>query len=568
MALTNSSTHKITDYGNPILEYWEEIESGKVEVCKKVRRVYEKLVADLKAEETLPWRYDAQKANKVLAFIETYCKQSKGKSGGKALKLQLWQRAFLAAVFGFVNKETGFRKYREACLIVARKNGKSTLGSGVGNYLLFADKEKGPEIVSVATKKDQAKIVWKEARNMIRKSPALSKRAKCRVADIVTSFNDGSFAPLSSDSNTLDGLNIHGAFIDELHAIADKNLYDVIVDGMSAREQPLCIIISTAGTVREGIFDLKYSEAQDIINGYDDGLYVDEGVLFVIYELDSRDEWQDPKCWIKANPGLGVIKQTEQLAVKVKKAQHDATLVKNLLCKDFNIRETSSAAWLSFEAINNETKLDYSALAPRYFIGGADLSSTTDLTCATAIFKKSPTSPIYVEQMYWLPEALLEQRAAEDKIRYDVWVEQGLMRVSQGNRVHYSDVTQWFVEISQKYNMNLLWCGYDSWSSSYWVEEMVSYFGKEALEPVIQGKKTLSSPMKNMGADLAAKNIIYNNNPLLKWCLTNTAVDIDKNGNIQPMKANQLRRIDGTASLLNAYVTYERHLNEYHDLNL
>ena len=170
--------------------------------------------------------------------------------------------------------------------------------------------------------------------------------------------------------------------------------------------------------------------------------------------------------------------------------------------------------------------------------------------------------------MYWLPEKLLEQRAGEDKIRYDVWVEQGLMRVSQGERVHYTDVTQWFVEIGQKYNMNLLWCGYDSWSAAYWVEEMQSYFGKEALEPVIQGKKTLSSPMKNMGADLAAKNIIYNNNPLLKWCLTNTAVDIDKNGNIQPMKANQLRRIDGTASLLNAYVTYERHLNEYHDLSL
>lgn len=562
------SMHSLTL--NPILEYWKEIESGNIKVCKKVRRTYQKLVDDLKAEanEDFPWRYDENKASKVITFIEQYCKQSKGKNGGLPLTLQLWQKAFLSAVFGFVSKETGLRKYREACLIVARKNGKSTLGSGTGNYLLFADKEKGPEIVSVATKKDQAKIVWKEARNMVKKSPALNKRAKCRVADIVTDFNDGSFAPLSSDSNTLDGLNIHGAFIDELHAIADKNLYDVIVDGMSAREQPLCFIISTAGTVREGIFDLKYSEAQDIINGYDDGLYVDEGVLFVIYELDSRDEWQDESCWIKANPGLGVIKQTEQLAAKVKKAKHDETLVKNLLCKDFNIRETSSAAWLSFEAINNETKVDYKELSPRYFIGGADLSATTDLTCATAIFKKSPTSPIYVEQMYWLPESLIEQRATEDKIRYDIWVNQGLMRVSQGNRVHYADVTQWFLEISQKYDMNLLWCGYDSWSSSYWVEDMASYFGKEALEPVVQGKKTLSSPMKNLGADLATKNIIYNNNPLLKWCLTNTAVDIDKNGNIQPMKANQLRRIDGTASLLNAYVTYERHLNEYHDMNL
>lgn len=561
-----SSTPKTGN--NPIREYWGQIERGEVLTCKKVRRVYKKLVADLDNERSSRWRYDAQKADKVIGFLERYCRQSKGKSGGKLLRLQLWQKAFIAAAFGFVDKKTGLRKYREVCLIVARKNGKSTLGSGIGNYMLFADKENGPEVVSAATKKDQAKVVWNEARNMVKKSPSLNRRAKCLVAEVKTAFNDGSFRPLSSDSNTLDGLNLHCAIIDELHAIEDKNLYDVLVDGMSAREQPLTLIISTAGTVREGIFDLKYSEAQDIINGYDDGLYVDEGVLFVVYELDSRDEWEKPECWIKANPGLGVIKRTATLADKVKKAQHNTTLVKNLLCKDFNIRETSSAAWLTFEDINNEERFDAAALEPRYFIGGADLSSTTDLTCATALFKKSETSPIYVRQMYWLPEKLLEQKTQEDKIAYDIWIDQGLMRVSAGNRVNYKDVTAWFLEVQQEYNMNLLWCGYDSWSSAYWVDEMKSYFGQECMEAVIQGKKTLSSPMKNLGADLAAKRINYNNNPILKWCLTNTAVDMDKNGNIQPLKINQRRRIDGTASLLDAYVALERHLEEYHSMKL
>lgn len=563
--MTNLLTHKTN---NPIRRYWEQIQSGEIIVCQKVKRVYQKLVADLDNEETSRWRYDEQKAAKIIGFLERYCRQSKGKSGGKLLKLQLWQKAFLAAAFGFVDKETGLRKYREACLIVARKNGKSTLGSGVGNYMVFADKEKGPEVVSAATKKDQAKVVWNEARNMIKKSPSLNRRAKCLVAEIKTAFNDGSFRPLSSDSNTLDGLNLHCAIIDELHAIEDKNLYDVLVDGMSAREQPLTLIISTAGTVREGIFDLKYSEAQDIINGYDDGLYVDDGVLFVVYELDNRAEWEKPECWIKANPGLGVIKRTDTLADKVKKAQHNPTLVKNLLCKDFNIRETSSAAWMTFEDINNETRFNAAQLEPRYFIGGADLSSTTDLTCATAIFKKSATSPVYVKQMYWLPEKLLEQKTQEDKIAYDIWIEQRLMRVSAGNRVNYKDVTAWFLEVQQEYNMNLLWCGYDSWSSAYWVDEMKSYFGQECMEAVVQGKKTLSSPMKNLGADLAAKKIIYDNNPILKWCLTNTAVDIDKNGNIQPLKINQRRRIDGTASLLDAYVALERHLEEYHNMTL
>ena len=142
------------------------------------------------------------------------------------------------------------------------------------------------------------------------------------------------------------------------------------------------------------------------------------------------------------------------------------------------------------------------------------------------------------------------------------------MRVCAGNRVNYHDITQWFYELHIQFRMNMLWNGYDAWSSLYWVEEMQSFFGKNAMEPVHQGKKTLSSPMKNLGADLAAKKIIYNNNPILKWCLTNTAVDIDKNGNIQPMKANALRRIDGTASLLNAYTTLERHLSEYNSLSL
>ncbi len=567
MATATCKSVKVPDYGNPILEYWQQIDSGKITVCKKVRRVYQKLVADIEDSESC-WRYEPIRANKAIGFIEIYCRQSKGKGGGKLLKLELWQKAYLAATFGFVHKVTGLRKYRESMLIVARKNGKSTLGSGIGNYMLFADKEPGPDVVSAATKKDQAKVVWTEARNMVKKSPALRKRAKCLVSEIKTEYNDGSFKPLSSESNTLDGLNLHCAIIDELHAIEDKNLYDVLVDGMSAREQPLCLIISTAGTVREGIFDQKYSEAQDIINGYDDGVYQDERTLMVVYELDRRDEWEKPECWIKANPGLGSIKSLEQIEDKVKKAQHNPTLIKNLLCKDFNIRETSNTAWLTFEQINNEEKFDISELAPRYFIGGVDLSATTDLTCASAIFKKMVNGPLYVLQMYWIPQAVYEERTQKERKIYDVWLEQEFMRFSAGNRVHYKDVTAWFMEVQRAYKMNMLWCGYDSWSSPYWVEEMQTCFGKQAMEPVIQGKKTLSSPMKNMGADLAAKKIIYNNNPILKWCLTNTAVDIDKNGNIQPLKINQLRRIDGTASLLDAYVVLERHLQEYHNMTL
>lgn len=549
---------------NPILEYWYKIKTKQEIVSDKVRRVYKKLVTDLSSTKS-EWEYNAKRANHAIEFVENFCKHSKGKMGGKPFLLELWQKAMTAALFGFVHKIDGIRKYREFMLIVARKNGKSAWGSAIALYLMVADNEPGPEIVSAATKKDQAKIIWSEAKRMVKKSPILSKRIRTLVAEMISDFNDGSFKPLSSDSNTLDGLNVHCSLIDELHAIEDKNLYDVIVDGMTAREQPISIITTTAGTVREGIFDIKYEEAERIINGYDDpDGYKDERVLPIIYELDKREEWTEESCWKKANPGLGTIKNLDQLKSKVEKAKANAMLVKNLLTKDFNIRETSTEAWLTFEQLNNTAIFDIAELKPSYGIGGCDLSSTTDLTAAKVIFMLPDDKNIYVKQMYWLPEDLLEQRSKEDKIPYDLWYEQDLLRTTPGNSVHYKYVTEWFLEIRDEYGIYLPWIGYDRWSAKYWVEEMEGYFGKEAMVPVAQGKQTLSSPMKLLGADLESKLVNYNNNPIDKWCLSNTAIDIDKNLNIQPNKTkNQRRRIDGTAALLNAYVILQEKRNDY-----
>lgn len=550
------------DY-NPILEYWQKIESGEEIVSDKVRRVYKKLVNDLNNKDS-EWEYNPKRANHVIEFIENYCKHSKGKLGGKPFILELWQKALLAALFGFVHKIDGTRKYRELILIVARKNGKSTLGSAIALYMLVADGEPGPEVVSAATKKDQAKIIWSESKRMVKKSPSLKKRIKTLVAELVSEFNDGSFKPLSSDSNTLDGLNVHCALIDELHAIEDKNLYDVIVDGMSAREQPLSIITTTAGAVREGIFDIKYDEAERIINGYDDpNGYKDERVLPIIYELDKREEWVDEKCWKKANPGLGTIKKYDELKRKVEKAKANPILVKNLLMKDFNVRETTTNAWLTYEQANNPATFNIEELNPRYGIGGADLSSTTDLTSACVLFMVPGDDKIYFEHMYWLPEDLLLKRSQEDKIPYDVWMEQGFLRTTPGNIVHPKYVTEWFLEIVNEKGIYLPWIGYDSWSARYWVEEMEGHFGKEAMIPVIQGKKTLSAPMKKLGAELDSKKIVYNNNPITKWCLTNVSIDEDKNGNIQPVKSSYRRRIDGFAAMLNAYVVLQDKLNDY-----
>lgn len=551
---------------NPILEYWEEIEKGNINVGDKIRRTYKKVVKDIKYPGE--YFYSPKRGNHILEFAENFCRHSKGKCGGKRVKLELWEKAHLATVFGFIDIE-GNRKYRESILIVGKKNGKSLLASIVGLYMLTADGEMGPEVYAVATKKDQSKIIWLESKRMVRKSPALSKRVRSLVAELDTDFNDGVFKPLASDSDTLDGLNIHCVLMDEIHQWKQgKALYDIMADGVSAREQPLVYITSTAGTIREDIYDQKYDEAEMVINGYDDPEgYKDEHLIAFIYEIDNRKEWTDESCWEKANPGLGTIKNKQTLKDKVEKAKKNPLLVKNLLCKEFNIRETSSEAWLTFEQANNTETFDIKELKPRYGVGGVDLSSTTDLTAAKVLFKIPENEKIYVLSMYWMPEDLVEKRITEDKIPYDIWIEKGYVRTCKGNKISYKDVKAWFVEIQEKYDIYINMIGYDSWSAAYFVEDMQEYFGKAAMIPIIQGKKTLSQPMKNLGADLENNLIVYNNNPVDKWCLCNTAVDIDRNDNIQPIKTSKpRRRIDGTAALLDAYVVLQNNYNEYMSL--
>lgn len=551
---------------NPILEYWEEIEKGNINVGDKIRRTYKKVVKDIKYPGE--YFYSPKRGNHILEFAENFCRHSKGKCGGKRVKLELWEKAHLATVFGFIDIE-GNRKYRESILIVGKKNGKSLLASIVGLYMLTADGEMGPEVYAVATKKDQSKIIWLESKRMVRKSPALSKRVRSLVAELDTDFNDGVFKPLASDSDTLDGLNIHCVLMDEIHQWKQgKALYDIMADGVSAREQPLVYITSTAGTIREDIYDQKYDEAEMVINGYDDPEgYKDKHLIAFIYEIDNRKEWTDESCWEKANPGLGTIKNKQTLKDKVEKAKKNPLLVKNLLCKEFNIRETSSEAWLTFEQANNTETFSVEDLKPRYGVGGVDLSSTTDLTAAKVLFKIPESEKIYTLSMYWIPEDLVEKRITEDKIPYDIWIEKGYVRTCKGNKISYKDVKAWFVEIQEKYDIYINMIGYDSWSAAYFVEDMQEYFGKAAMIPIIQGKKTLSQPMKNLGADLENNLIVYNNNPVDKWCLCNTAVDIDRNDNIQPIKTSKpRRRIDGTAALLDAYVVLQNNYNEYMSL--
>lgn len=541
---------------NYVTEYCRQIEAGDIIVSEKVRKVYRELAQEI--EKPGKYIFDEKKANRPIEFIERFCRHSKGEWSGQPIRLELFQKAWISALFGFADAKTGLRKYRESLFVVVRKNGKSTLLAGLALYMLLGDHEAGAEVYSCATKRDQALVIFEEIHNMVKQSKDLGRLIRKRKSDLYCETTMGKIMALGKNYNSLDGLNASCVIMDELHAVRNRELYEVLKQSQSARRQPLMIAITTAGTVRECIFDDMYSYAKGVI----DKTFQDETFLPVIYELDNRNEWERPECWTKANPGLGTIKKLDDLQAKVNRAKNSPVDLKGILCKDFNIRENSATAWLSFEDINNEKTFDLSRFCGKYAIGGADLSITTDLTAATLLMLDPETEERFVAQMYWIPEENLEKRVKEDKIPYDVWADRGLVRLCRGNTINYSDVTAWFVEMVMGKNITPAWIYYDSYSARYWVEEMESK--GFTMVRCIQGAKTLSLPMQQLGADLQAKRVNYNNNPVLKWCLTNTGVTEDRNGNILPVKdRNPKRRIDGTASLLDAYVGLTDHYNEF-----
>lgn len=551
---------------NYIREYVELIKRGKIKTSARVRKVYTRLLKEIdRPPKNFKYYFDEETGERPISFIETFCKQSQGDLGAP-LELELFQRAYIQALFGFLDKETGYRRFRETMFLVGRKNGKTTLMAGIALYLLTADYEGAAEIYSVATKKDQARKALTEAVNMIKQSPELRAVLKKRRNDVYFAATSSKFEALASDSNTLDGLNSHGVIIDELHAIRDRNLYEVMKQSTSSRRQPLIVMITTAGTVRECIFDDMYEYACRVADGEE----VDEAFLPILYELDERSEWLDPKMWIKANPGLGKIKQVETLRSFVERAKKNPADRAGVLCKDFNARENGSTAWLPFDVINNEATFELADVYDTYAIGGCDLSSTTDLTCATLLIRKPNDKTVYVLQHYFLPQARIDELAdkkqrsgghSNDEAPYKLWAERGLLTACQGARVNYSDVTAWFVQMREQYKIDCWKCGYDRALAGYWVDEMTA--NGFTMDKVIQGTYTFSQPMRELGAALQDKLVNYNNNPVLKWCLSNTGKKEQGLNNIMPVKISEKRRIDGMVSLLNAWVVYVRDYEDY-----
>lgn len=546
---------------NYVRQYVRAIRAGTVTVSEPVRQVYERLDAEA-ADKSCPYRFSAKLGDHAIRFIETFCRHYEGEHAGQLVKLELWEKAFIQTLFGWVDKTTRLRRFREFFLLVARKNGKSFLSACIMVYMLVADGEAGAQCVSIATKYDQAAIVYKTARKIIEQDADLSALVVPIIGGMEFKLTNSTMKALASKSKTLDGLNLHYCSCDELHAQEDRNLYDVTKQGMKARKQPIFGTITTAGFAREGIYDELYEYARSVAMG----TVADAHLLPVLYTLDDRSEWTNPDAWAKANPGLGTIKSRQQLADDVERAKHDPSCLPSLLVKDFNIQENSAASWLPWAVLKNETVAEADYLNHTYAIGGCDLSATTDLTCATLLIRRPEDPQFYVLQQYFLPKARVDQveHQGRKEAPYRLWAQQGWLTLCDGATVDYNDVTEWFVSMVQERDIRPLWVCYDAALSGYWVPQMTD-MGFE-MERIRQGPVTWTYPMKRMKGLFEDHRIVYQNNPILRWCLSNTAAKSSNQrgiDSIQPEKITANRRIDGTVSLLNAMTGYYNHEDEF-----
>ncbi|MCM1057900.1 MAG: terminase large subunit [Firmicutes bacterium] len=548
--------------------YLDAIHAGDEVVSAKVREVYEREVEFIRnPPKDFPYYFDPERGSHHIGFMEKFCKLSKGDKGSSAKKLirfELFQKAKLQLVFGWVEKGTNLRRFREVDDYRGRKCGKSTETAAVEWDVALNDGEYGAEIYCVANKRDQAMQIFNECVNMRKQSNALAAVSSKRQSDIYIEAFMSHIKALASNTSTMDGLNTHFFALDEFHEAKNRKIYDVMIQSQSARSQPLAWLISTNGTVRDGFFDTQYE--------YDSNVAMwlpgcqDLKILPLIYELDKREEWEAPECWAKANPGLGKIKKYTVLHDFVRRAHVDPTFLPTVLTKDFNIAENSAESWLSLETITNKTVVDMDFLRNSYAVGGCDLSSTTDLTCATLLIRKPGDSRFFVLQKYFLPQHRIKQGEVSDKREapYRKWAEDGWLSVCEGATVDFHAVTEWFVMMVREFNIRPLYIGYDAALSGYWREEMESYGFN--MERIRQGPFTWTYPMKELGGMFQEKRIVYNNNPMLRWCLSNTAKKtMNKDGieSIQPVKVSTVRRIDGMVSLLNAYTCFKNNEEDY-----
>lgn len=506
----------------------------------------ERHVRDLEEGAARGLRFDEKAATIAVKFFSLLT-HNKGKWAGQPLTLEPWQQFFIASLFGW-KRADGTRRFRESYLEVARKNGKSTVGSGVCLELLVLDGEPGAEIYTAATKKEQARIVFGDAQNMARKSTALLKKVKVQQHAIMVASTLSTMKPMSSDSKTEDGLNPHGIYIDEYHAHPDDGLYSVLKSATGARAQPLLSIITTAGFNRLG----PCAQLRKSLAGLLEGQHHDDSYFALIYSLDEGDDWQDETTWQKANPNLGVSVGLQYLREQYAAAVRLPSQQVPFKTKHLNLWTDSSEVWLPAELwAQGAQGTALGELAGRKAWGGLDLAKTRDISSFVLLFPKE-NGQFDVLCWFWVPEEKVDERTKKDGIPYRQWVDEGYLIATPGNVTDYDFIKAEIEAACDLYQVQMI--DYDPWNSSQLVINLTNE--GVPMQPLRQGFASLSAPTSELENLVADVKVHHYGNPVLAWMCGNVVLARDPAGNIKLDKGKSKEKIDGMAALVNAVAGY------------
>ncbi|MBA4543845.1 terminase large subunit [Thermoactinomyces daqus] len=524
--------------------YAEGAVAGRIVVSKKVRLACERHLRDLERQGTdhFPFVFDEAKALRPIEFIQRFCKPSKGNY--KRLILQPWQHFVIGSLYGWVHKDTGLRRFKEGLIFVARKNGKSTMVSGLANYGCSKDGEKGADVYLLANSMKQARVVFDECQKMVKSSPLLTKHFRVLRDAIHFDKTFSKIEPQASDSEKLDGLNCHLGIFDEIHEYKDYKLINVIKNSTGARAQPLILYITTAGYQLDGPLMDYYEKAADVL----EGVIQDERTFYFIAELDEEDDIDNPENWVKANPNLGVSIDLETMIEEWNTRKHIPAERNDFITKRLNLFvQSDEQSFIDYEVIKrNDGMVDPADLAGRSCIGGFDLSQTEDFTAVCLEFWLDDGRVMVLSHSF-VPRRKVE--LDNEKLPFREWQEEGLLTICPGDYVDYKYVFDWFVEQSKRYSIELI--TYDPANAFRLVEEMKGYGFQTQV--VRQGAITLSPALKDVKELLLDGKVVFNRNKLFRWYLNNVKLVEDRNGNWLPTKQSRYRKIDGFAAWLNAH---------------
>ena len=541
--------------------YFEDCQARRHVIGSELRAVLRQLMEDMKGEE---WLYDTTEADKRMGFMEGCIRLTKSPFYGQPMRLMDWQKAFISAVYGFRTPD-GHPRFQRVLLLIGRKNTKSETSSA----LLLTDMilgGRGRDIVCSSNDDIQASILFQACDTMREMIDPKSIDTWRNQKGLRCLINDNRIYRLSDKTRSKEGRNVDSAVVDEVHEMRDNVIVKSIEQSQSTKDDPLLIMITTEGVVNEGFLDAELRRARAIIAGEADDL-ASRRYLPWLYTQDSeREVWEgnrENRLWMKSNPTLGTVKRWDYLEQQVDLARQSRADRAFVLCKDFNIKQNSSEAWLMPEDYTYDLPTDMESMRGGVLIGGVDLAETTDLSCAKALIMR-PNSPTkYFATMYFVPEGKLAQ--SDDRsagAQYEKWAREGILKICPGNYMDVSAVADWFLRLYQDWGIRPYAVGYDARFATDFVQRMEGYGFQ--TENVYQSPEVLNTPIKMVEADLRSRHIA-GLNEMDRWCFSNACLKLDGRGNGLLVKADGLhsRRIDGAVATAIAYEVYRRHRSEY-----